>query len=120
MPLIKKSYYSHLNAKEYFDVPVGAMWIEIIVMQFFFLKDALTQGMQTDISDLVNILFFPVKLVLAVLLGWFVHKHQRKKFYERLAADPNKWHNVSMNGVQNYTLDWKRYFSTRPQSWDKY
>lgn len=116
MKFFKYSRFEKVQVNEFFRIPARVMWVETVVSEFFDTGKILRQGVRMDLSDVVYVMLFPLRLLLAVLFAGIAHKYNSKKFFERLGDRDD----LNMRHITFYTLDWKRYFSNAPRAWDKY
>lgn len=116
MKVFKFSRFEKVQANEFFRIPARVIWFENLVTEFMSAWKILRQGLRIDLGDVIYLLFFPVRLLLAILFSGVFHKYAAKKFFETHGDNDELY----MRHECYYTLDWKRYLSTKPRAWDEY
>ena len=116
MKIFKFSRFEQVQANEFFRIPARVIWFENLVTEIMNAWKILRQGLRIDLGDIIFLLFFPIRFALAFLFSGVFHKYVGKKFFEKYGDDDE----LTMRHMSFYTLDWKRYLSTRPRAWDEY
>lgn len=101
----KPSTFRELPISEYNKIPIKSLWLESIIHHFIQLKGSF-RGMQTRISDILFIVFFPATLILAIIFGAVIIYYDNKHYQKLEERKGNLYLNTNF-----YCLDWKNIFS---------
>lgn len=105
----KPSKFRKLPVSEYNKISIKAFWLEALVHQLVTFKKSF-RGLETQVSDILYIIFFPIIFGLTLILGPILLHYDKKKYRELTEENEKKIPNYSLS-VNFYCLDWKNTFS---------